>query len=114
MEKIHVSATLKIKPGKLQAFKAIAERLVAIVREKDSGTESYDWFLNSDETVCIVRETYESSEAVMAHIDHVGSVLGELVEVVDVNIDVFGTPSAELRKAGESFGQVVYVPFLRL
>lgn len=114
MEKIHVHARLEIKEGKLAEFKSIAEQAAAMVREKDTGTECYDWYLNEDESVCVVRETYRDSEAVLEHIEHVGALLGQLAEVSEIRIDVFGRPSEELVKVGEPFGQVVYTPLLSL
>lgn len=39
MDKIHVHARLTIKDGKLEAFKSIAQKAVAIVRGKDTGTQ---------------------------------------------------------------------------
>ena len=114
MDKIHVHARLTIKEGNLSEFKALAEKAISTVREKDTGTEAYDWYLNADETVCIVRETYASSEAVLQHINHVGPLLEQLTKVAELVVEVFGRPSEELLKAGEAFGQVVYAPFLTL
>ena len=61
-----------------------AERCVAIVRAKDPGTLLYDWYLSADEKECLVRETYASSEAMLAHMANVGAELQAMMAVSDV------------------------------
>lgn len=114
MDKIHVVAYLTIQDGKQEQFKALAAEAVDVVRAQDSGTETYDWYFNADETECVVRETYASSEAVLEHISHVGPLLEKLVEIAEIRLELFGRPSEELAKVGEAFGQVIYTPFIAL
>lgn len=114
MDEVQVQATFTIHEGRLADFKAAAERAVAAVRAHDTGTRQYDWFFSADETTCVVRETYESSQAVLEHIEHVRPILGDLVDSAALTIQVFGRPSEELEKAGEPFGQVIYEPYLSL
>lgn len=114
MGKIQVQATFSIHEGRLADFKAAAERAVTAVRAQDTETEQYDWFFNADESVCVVRETYASSQAVLDHISHVESILGDLVAAGDMKLEIYGEPSEDLSKVGEAFGQVVYKPFLSL
>ena len=47
MSALQVTARLTIHEGKLDEFKEVAARCMQSVREKDSGTLQYDWFLNA-------------------------------------------------------------------
>ncbi|MBS1253060.1 MAG: hypothetical protein MAG451_02105 [Anaerolineales bacterium] len=108
MSKLQVSARLKIHEGKLDEFKQVAAECVSVVKEKDPGTLQYDWFLNSDQTECVVRETYESSEAVLAHMANLGDALGRLMELADLSVEVFGAPSPQLMEAVAGVPTKVY------
>ena len=62
-----------------------------LVREKDDGSLQYDWFLNDEQTVCMVRETYRDSAAMLEHISNLGNTLGKILDVFDLTVEVFGT-----------------------
>jgi len=99
MSKIEVTARFKIHDGRLEDFKRLAAQCLASVKEKDSGTHQYDWFMNSDQTECAVRETYESSEAVMSHAGNLGALIPALLETADFSLEVFGSPSNDVKEA---------------
>ncbi len=111
MSQLQVNARFTIHDGKLEEFKAVAAGCMASVREKDSGTEQYDWFFNEDQSVCVVRETYASSEAVLGHIGNLGDLMGQLLGAADMELDIFGEPSAELVEAAAGLAPKVYSPF---
>ncbi len=98
MNKLHVSARMKIRKGKLEGFKQQAAEIIRQTKEKDSGTLQYDWFLNSDQTECEIREVYESSEALAEHKHNLRKALGRLFEefAYDHNVAVYGDPSPQL------------------
>jgi quinol monooxygenase YgiN len=79
-KKLQLSARMKIREGKLEGFKRQAAICISQVKEKDPGTLQYDWFLNSDKTECEIREAYESSEALLAHVSNLRGPLGILFE----------------------------------
>ena len=114
MEEIQVSAHLSIHPGKLAEFKTVAEQCMKSVREKDTGTLQYDWFLNEDQTVCRVREKYRDSDAVLEHMGNLGETLGHLLTLVDMSLEVYGTPSEQLLMATEGMDIKWYSSFLIL
>ena len=62
-----------------------------LVREKDDGCLQYDWFLNDEQTVCMVRETYRDSAVMLEHISNLGDTLGKILDVCDLTVEVFGT-----------------------
>ncbi len=111
MSQLQVTARLAIHDGNLEAFKSIAAECMASVREKDSGTSQYDWFFNEDQSVCVVRETYASSEAVMEHIGNLGDLLERITGTADLNLEVFGEPSAELVEASKGLSPTIYSAF---
>ena len=85
----------KAHPGKLEAFKA---GLPAF--SKKTATEQknlfYDFTVNGDEIFC--REGYAGAEAVLAHLENVGSLLAEALKIADlIRLEVHG-PAAELDK----------------
>ncbi len=110
MSTIHVTAHLAIHDGKLDAFLSNADKCMEIVRDKDTGTLQYDWFLNPDKTACAVREQYRDSAAVFEHITNLGDTLGELLATCDMALEVCGDVSPELRGALAQMDAKVYGP----
>jgi quinol monooxygenase YgiN len=111
MSQLQVTARLTVHEGKLDEFKSVARASMTSVREKDSGTSQYDWFFNEDQSVCVVRETYASSEAILEHIGNLGDLMGQLLGTADMELEVFGEPSAELVEASAGLSPKVYSPF---
>jgi len=108
MSEIQVSATFTIHDGKLDEFKTLAEQFVARVREVDTQTQMYQWFLSPDGGTCEVREVYPSSEALLEHLEHVGDLFGPMAEVADFSPAIYGDPSPELLEATADASPVVY------
>lgn len=110
MKKIQITAKFKIHSGKVEEFKKIADNAIAIVTEKEKGKTclQYDWFFNSDETECVVRETYEDSNAVMNHMGNVGDSLGQLLGLSDFSAEIYGPISDEVKNAVAPFNPAVY------
>jgi quinol monooxygenase YgiN len=103
------------------AIKAIArvtagdmEPVVAAVREVKTaslslpGALAYDFF-QQDEGHLVTLEAYDSSEAVIAHVDGIDFTdLFAVVEMTDV--EVFGNPSPELRARFDALDKVSIYP----
>jgi len=85
-----------------------------LVREKDSGRLQYDWFLNDEQTVYMVRETYQDSAGMLEHISNLGNTLGTLLDVYDLTVEVFETPPREVVAALKDFAPTVYSPYQSL
>ena len=111
MNALQVTARLTIREGKLEEFKRLAAQCMRSVRERDSGTLQYDWFFNDNHTECVVRETYRDSGSALEHIANLGPTMGALLSVCDMDLEVFGSPSAELLKAAASLSPRIYAPF---
>jgi quinol monooxygenase YgiN len=113
VEQLQVTATFpNIASENLATFKDLAAQALEITKG-ESGTLQYDWFFNHDETSCVVRETYESSAAVLTHIENLGALLGTLIELGGgLELKVFGSPSAQLLEAAAALQPSVY-PFFQ-
>ncbi len=108
MKNIQITARFTVHNGKLDEFKRIADNCISVTKEKDQNTLQYDWFFSQDEMECVVRENYSDSNAVMSHMGNLGDLLGKILEVSDVDLEVFGNPSEELANAAAAFKPKVY------
>ena len=114
MKELQITAKLRIHSGKLDEFKTLAAACMKSAREKDTGTMQYDWFFNSDQTACHVRERYRDSEALLEHIANLGATFGQVLTVADFSAEVYGSPSEELVKATEGLDLTVYSFFQKI
>ena len=81
MEQLQVNATFpSISPDAADEFKQLAAEALATIRG-EPGTLQHDWFFSDDGAQCVVRETYASSDAFLAHLAGAGPLLGRLVEL---------------------------------
>jgi quinol monooxygenase YgiN len=105
VEHIQLTATLpNIAPGDLAKFRELAAQALELTRG-EKATLQYDWFFSDDETKCVVRETYENSDAILAHMANLGELIGALAELGGgLEIEAFGTPSADLLEAAAAAG----------
>ncbi len=99
MNHLEGTAWLKIHDGKKAEFKKIFAQCVETVKANDPGTLRYDFFYNPDETVCVVKEKYADSAALFAHLGNLGPLLGQVLAVADMDLELYGNPSPELRAA---------------
>lgn len=106
---IQITATLpKIAHGDLAEFKRLAAQLLERTKG-EAGALQYDWFLSADETKCVVRETYQNSDAVLAHMANVGELLGRLAELGGgLEIEGFGPVSPQLAEAAAALHPTLY------
>ena len=110
MEKIHIIARFKIFDGKLEEFNQGKEECISLTRN-EPGALLYDWFLDEENSVCTVIETYKDSSAVLDHAQNVNPALAKLLEIADFSGDVFGNVSDEVKNALKEMG-ITPVPFV--
>jgi len=108
MNKLEVSARMRVRKGKLEGFKKQATEIIRLAKEKDTKTLRYDWFLNSDQTECEVREAYESSEGLIEHRMHIEQALNKLFnEFAEGHaVTIFGDPSPQLMGMAKHLSEV--------
>ncbi len=98
-----------IKPGKLDAFKELANNAVAMVRDNEPDMKGYQWYFNDDESKCYTAEWQSSSESLMTHLQNVTDVLPELLGCSDITrFEVFGNPNPQALEAVKGLGAEVF------
>jgi len=97
---IALVVTGEVLPGQMDNFRKLVPRLVAAVAE-EPGTLAYEWSFQPDEKTYNVMEVYQSSDALAAHLKHVGAeFLKELGQVrKTTKAIVFGLPDAQVKEA---------------
>lgn len=112
MGQFELHAHLKIRPGKLEGFKAQAAELIRITREQDTKTLRYDWFIKEDGTECEVHEVYLNEQGLFEHNLHIMDARAVLFRdyAFDHRMTAFGEVSQQLRDlaARHAGGMAVY------
>lgn len=85
----------QIHNGKQDDFKALCERFVEKTKAEPDCL-FYGFTFNDDKVHC--REAYKDADALLAHLDNVGALVGEALAMADiVRLEIHGTES-ELQK----------------
>ena len=85
----------KIHSGKGQDFRMLAEQCVEQTKQED-GCLYYGFTFSEDQAHC--REGYRDGESVLAHVQNIGPLLGELLKNADLTkLEIHG-PEKELAK----------------
>jgi quinol monooxygenase YgiN len=111
---IHFRALVTIVKGKREEYKKLVQEMSRTVEANEPGTLHYQFYLNRDETKCIVNEIYADSEATLAHINGVASqtILPKIHNVSRISrLEVYGNPSEELQKELAYDVSQTYIPF---
>src|SRR5262245_22796625 len=116
MSHFELHAHIKIRPGKLEGFKAQAAELIRITREKDTKTLRYDWFIKEDGTECEVHEVYLNEQGLFEHNMHIMDARAVLFReyAFDHQMTAFGEISPKLRElANKHAGGIAVYSFLQ-
>ncbi len=93
----------KVHEGQLDAFRALCERFVEKTRE-EAKCLYYGFSFDGDEAHC--REGYEDADGLLAHLENVGALIGEALEIADIiRLEVHG-PDQELTKLREPLAKL--------
>jgi len=85
----------EVQDGQLEAFKALGPKFVEKTRT-ESGCLHYAFSFNGNSAHC--REGYVNAEALLAHLENVGSLLGEALKIAKlVRLEVHA-PTSEVEK----------------
>src|ERR671935_62949 len=109
---IHFRAEFTIEEGKIEEYKKLVQDMIRVVEADEPDIINYQFYLNRDETKCIVHETYANSEAVLAHNSGIASqtILPKIFSVAKIRrFDVYGNPSEELQNVLKSSGFNLFV-----
>ena len=96
-------AELRVKPGQLDALRALTNEMVAATKS-EPGALIYKRYISADRQVVHVFERYVDPDAAVAHLTAFRKTYGErLGKMIDrKRFTVFGTPTTELNLAGFS------------
>lgn len=89
----------RIKPGKEEEFKAIVEQMVERTATEEKAL--YYGFTFTDDGIAFCREGYVDGEAALAHVQNVGDLLDQLLELSDLTRFELHGPAEELDKMRE-------------
>lgn len=103
MSDFEVIARLKIRAGQLQGFKAQANEIIRLAREKDTKTVRYDWFIDEDGLECEVHEVYVNEQGLIEHNQHVMDARAVLFDkyAYDHRMSTYEEISEQLRELGK-------------
>jgi quinol monooxygenase YgiN len=113
MSELQCIARLRIHAGKLEEFKHLAAQCMERTRAKDTGTLQYEWYLNSDNTECLVFERYRDSRALLEHFENLGDTMAAIFETCTASGEICGSPSPELIEHLRDAPVRMYRPFLK-
>lgn len=96
---------LEIHDGQAEAFEQIAERVAEDVEKAEPGTVFYRWFISEDKKTARVLEWFADDDAALTHLTSPTSQkhMGELMGMVDHEIEVYGTPGEKLARTIAGF-----------
>ncbi len=93
----------KVHDGQLAAFHALCERLVEKTSD-ESGCLYYGFSLDGDEAHC--REAYADADGLLAHLENVGPLIAEALEIAELTcLEVHG-PEEELQKLRQPLSEL--------
>ena len=93
-----IAPYFRVHEGRLEEFKSLCERFVARTREEPKCLY-YGFSFLDDAAHC--REGYRDAEGLLAHLDNVGSLLEEALQIADLTrLEIHG-PARELQKLRE-------------
>ncbi len=103
---------LAVKPGQLEAFRALTGEMVEFTR-REPGVLSYQRFISEDGNTVHVYERYADSTSGLLHLQDFGARFSKrfLLLVERRRFTVYGEPSPELRKVLDGLGAVYFAPF---
>lgn len=68
MPQIDTTIHVTVKEGRIEEFKRLVEEMGKVVERNEPGTKRYQFYLNDDETQCILNESYVNLDAALAHL----------------------------------------------
>ncbi len=110
---VYFIVSVKINDGKLDAFKNIAQAMIAVT-QKEPGALAYEWYLSADRTRCSLVETYADESAVLAHIagKAVTEFVPKLLEVSGISgFEVYGDTGPKAAEMLKAFGAELFQPW---
>jgi quinol monooxygenase YgiN len=103
-----IVAECTFSPGKLEAFKNLAQETMDAVKA-GSKVVGYQWYFNSDQTKCYIVEQYSDPSSLISYLEVLGPHLLKLLKVQDDeirNIRLHRSPRVRRAPATENSQEV--------
>lgn len=104
---IYIS-TWKIKKGRLESYKRIAQDLVELFMEREPQIIAFNTFINEAGTEMTSIQIHPDADSMDSHMNVLGQAfeevegMGEVMELIEpVSIEIYGTPSVSLLEADQ-------------
>jgi quinol monooxygenase YgiN len=107
-------ARFKFHEGKVDEYKRLNSKAMEIARAKDTGTLQYEVFFSEDQSEAVVIERYRSSQALIEHSEHLGDLSAAILATADVEGEVLGEASEELKKSLADGPVRLFTPFAKM
>ena len=104
MNRFQAVVRFAIHADKGDEFKRIAEDMIRLTREKDTGTVRLDIFVNDDGSEAVFYEEFVSPEARLAHLANMGDNVAAMLAIGDMRADVW-----TMHEAGRSLVEQLLV-----
>ena len=88
----------KIHEGKVEEFKAKCLEFITLTKNEEKCVH-YGFSFNGDAVHC--REGYDDAEGILAHLENVGTLLGQALEIADLTRLEVHAPASEIEKLKE-------------
>ena len=98
MSSFGARSVITINEGQKGRFRELIGEALDIIEKNHEGVTQYEWYLSEDEGVCVVRETFASSEAAIKHIGVTAPYLSRMLEFATYNLEIYGEISDELKE----------------
>lgn len=90
---------LSVKPGQLDAFRALVDEMVEGTSQ-EPGTTAYEWMLSADGTTCHIYERYATPEAADSHsagfVERWAARFGDCVDMK--RLVIYGSPNDAVKE----------------
>jgi quinol monooxygenase YgiN len=99
--------------GKVEEYKRLSTEAMEIVRAKEPGTLQYEVYFNDDQSKAVVVERFWDSDALIEHGANMAEISEQVLETGDVEGELLGDPSDELKAKLEGSEQPrLFTPYL--
>jgi quinol monooxygenase YgiN len=104
-------AELAIRPGQLDAFKALMHDMVEATKANEPGALNYEWFISEDGTTCHIYERYADAAAALTHMANFAAFGERWAAAVEVTgATLYGTPNDEMKAMLAQSGGTAMAP----
>lgn len=99
----------KIRPGQLDGFKAEAAEILRLVRERDTKTVRYDWFINEAALESEIHEEYLDEQGLLEHGQHIAEARQRMFKefAYDHQMRIYADVSQQLKELFKQRGMSV-------